>query len=40
VRYVTVSLTIVYLTFREHPRFEWFVASLGRELRGVPDFRF
>src|SRR5574342_379948 len=32
------SLTIVYLTFRERPRFEWFVASLNRELRSTPDF--
>lgn len=31
-------LTIVYLTFRERPRFEWFVASLNRELRDTPDF--
>jgi hypothetical protein len=23
--------TIWYLTFREHPRFEWFVTSLNRE---------
>lgn len=30
-------LTIVYLTFREHPRFEWFVASINRELRSTPD---
>lgn len=30
-------LTIVYVTFRESPRFEWFTASLGRELRGMPD---
>lgn len=31
-------LTVVYLTFRENPRFEWFVASMNRELRGMPDF--
>lgn len=31
-------LTIAYLTFRERPRFEWFVASLNRELRSMPDF--
>lgn len=34
---VTV-LTIAYLTFRANPRFEWFAASLNRELRSVPDF--
>ena len=28
-----MKLTIVYLTFRIHPRFEWFAASLARELR-------
>jgi len=31
-------LTVVYLTFRTSPKFEWFVASLNRELRGMPDF--
>jgi hypothetical protein len=30
-------LTIGYLTFREHPRFEWFAASLEREFRSMPD---
>lgn len=34
----TPSLTVVYLTFRTHPRFEWFVASLNRELRDTPSF--
>lgn len=28
-------LTIAYLTFRLHPRFEWFCASLARELRST-----
>ena len=28
-----MRLTIVYLTFRLHPRFEWFSSSLARELR-------
>jgi hypothetical protein len=32
------ALTVVYLTFRAHPRFEWFVASLERELRDMPDY--
>jgi hypothetical protein len=32
-----LPLTIVYLTFRERPRFEWFVASLNREFREAPD---
>ncbi len=31
-------LTIVYLTFRAEPRFEWFAASLERELRRTPAF--
>lgn len=30
-------LTIAYITFREQPRFEWFVASLNREFRNMPD---
>ncbi len=30
-------LTIVYITFRQRPRFEWFEASLRRELRASPD---
>lgn len=30
-------LTIAYITFRERPRFEWFVASLNREFRSMPD---
>jgi len=32
-----VKLSIAYLTFRSHPRFEWFAASLARELRSMPD---
>lgn len=28
-------LTIAYLTFRYHPRFEWFVTSLEREMRNA-----
>lgn len=32
-----MRLTIAYLTFRAHPRFEWFASSLARELRGMPD---
>lgn len=31
------QLTIAYITFRERPRFEWFVASLNREFRSSPD---
>lgn len=31
-------LTIVYLTFRSNPRFDWFATSLNREFRGMPDF--
>ena len=34
----TQRLTIVYLTFREKPRFEWFASSLERELRRTPAF--
>jgi hypothetical protein len=30
-------LSIVYLTFRIRPRFEWFASSLARELRSMPD---
>jgi len=30
-------LTIVYLTFRAEPRFEWFAASLERELKRSPE---
>lgn len=32
-----MNLTIVYITFRLHPRFEWFAASLAREFRSMPD---
>ena len=32
-----MKLTIAYLTFRQHPRFEWFAASLAREFRAMPD---
>jgi hypothetical protein len=32
-----MRLTIGYLTYRLHPRFEWFCASLARELRSMPD---
>lgn len=32
-----MKLTIAYLTFRLHPRFEWFARSLARELRSMPD---
>lgn len=32
-----MKLTIVYITFRLHPRFEWFAASLAREFRSMPD---
>lgn len=31
-------LTVAYLTFRAFPRFDWFLASLDRELRSMPDF--
>lgn len=30
-----MSLTIVYITFRQRPRFEWFARSLDREFRQV-----
>ena len=30
-------LTIAYLTFRPEPRFDWLGATLGRELRAVPE---
>ena len=30
-------LTIAYITARENPRFEWFVSSLKREIREMPD---
>jgi hypothetical protein len=32
-----MRLTIVYLTFRIHPRFEWFCSSLAREFRSTHD---
>jgi hypothetical protein len=32
-----MRLTIAYLTFRMHPRFEWFARSLAREFRSMPD---
>ncbi len=32
-----MKLTIVYLTFRHHPHFEWFCSSLAREFRSMPD---
>lgn len=31
-------ITVVYLTFRGHTRFEWFASSLERELRAMPDY--
>ncbi len=31
------SLTIAYLTYRQRPLWEWFVASLARELRDTPE---
>lgn len=34
---MTPLLTVAYLTFRENPKFEWFNASLSRELRDTPD---
>lgn len=34
-----MRLTIVYLTFRLHPRFEWFSSSLAREFRSMPDVK-
>lgn len=30
-------LTIAYITARQNPRFEWFVWSLRREMRSMPD---
>ena len=30
-------LTIAYITFRKNPRFEWFVWTLKREMRSMPD---
>lgn len=32
-----MKLTVAYLTFRQHPRFEWFARSLAREFRAMPD---
>lgn len=32
-----MKLTIAYVTFRQHPRFEWFAASLRREILATPD---
>ncbi len=34
------KLTIVYLTFRRFPRFEWFASSLAREFRTTPGIDF
>ena len=32
-----MRLTVAYLTFRKNPRFEWFAASLARELRDTSE---
>ena len=32
-----MKLSVAYITFRIHPHFQWFAASLARELKSMPD---